>query len=302
MMSLRQIEVFRAVMVAGTVHGAAAILHVSQPGLSRLIRHVEDKLGVALFERRKGRLVPTVEARTLFEEIEPIYRQIEQMKAATDRIGRGEGQTLRIAASPSVGRYIVPMALARLAGDRPLMPTQLDILATDQVVDYLTWRHGEAVITIFPIDHSIVTSRAIGRGDIVCVLPKDHPLSEQPVVAIGDLARCNIIGFETSKPHGEVIDTIFAKAGETYRPHIVIRFAETACSLVEFGLGVALVDQFTTTGNIYPGLVVRPVMPSAGMTIYLNTNSLVASSVVLRRFEAALIQTIDALGLAPETR
>lgn len=301
MMSLRQIEVFRAVMVAGTLHGAAGILHVSQPGLSRLIRHVEDKLGVALFDRRKGRLVPTAEAQTLFSEIEPIYRQIEQMKSATERIGKGEGHTLKIAASPSLGRYIIPHVLAVMAADKPLMPAQFDVLSTDQVVDYLTWRYGEAVITIFPVEHPMVTSTIVGSGRLVAIVPRDHVLAEQAAISPRDLAPFDLIGFETATPHGSIIAQSFEKAGKTYRPRTIIRFAETACALVEFGLGVSVVDQFTTTGDIYPRLVVRPLDIPAAMKIYLNTNSMVASSVALRTFQGALRRSIAMLGLGPET-
>ncbi len=301
MLNLRQIEVFRAVMIAGTLHGAAGILNVSQPGLSRLIRYVEDRLGVALFDRRRGRLVPTPEAQALFAEIEPIFHQIEQLKIATDRIGRGEGYTLKVAASPSLGRYIIPYALARMAKGKGSRPIQFDVLSTDQVVDYLTWRYGEAVMTIFPVDHPMISSRPVGSGRLIAIVPADHPLAQEPVIAVGDLARCDVIGFEPATPHGDIIASTFAKAKAVYRPKTIIRFAESACALVEAGLGVSVVDEFTTSGDVYPRLVVRPLDIAASMGIYVNTNNSVGTSVALRHFEDALQGTIEALGLVPET-
>jgi DNA-binding transcriptional LysR family regulator len=59
----RHIEVFRAVMTAGSVTGAAALLHTSQPTLSRDLARLEQLLGYALFERERGRLKPTARAR-----------------------------------------------------------------------------------------------------------------------------------------------------------------------------------------------------------------------------------------------
>ncbi|CAJ3076526.1 LysR family transcriptional regulator [Burkholderia pseudomallei] len=61
-LNLRQIEVFRAIMLTGSISGAAKLLHVSQPAVSRLISYAEQRLGLALFERIKGRLYPTPEA------------------------------------------------------------------------------------------------------------------------------------------------------------------------------------------------------------------------------------------------
>lgn len=69
-MNLRQLEVFYAIMQAGTVSGAARLLHVSQPNVTRVLAHTEQQLGFALFERVKGRLVPTQEAKALLPEAE----------------------------------------------------------------------------------------------------------------------------------------------------------------------------------------------------------------------------------------
>lgn len=68
-MNLRQLEVFYAIMQTGTVSGAARSLHVSQPNVTRILAHTEQQLGFGLFERVKGRLVPTVEAKTLFPKL-----------------------------------------------------------------------------------------------------------------------------------------------------------------------------------------------------------------------------------------
>jgi DNA-binding transcriptional LysR family regulator len=53
-MRLRHIEVFHAVMSAGTVSGAAQVLHISQPAVTKVLQHAEAQLGISLFERTKG--------------------------------------------------------------------------------------------------------------------------------------------------------------------------------------------------------------------------------------------------------
>jgi len=63
MLTLRQIEVIRAIMVTGTVGGAARLLNVSSPGISRVMKHAESTLSLKLFSRRHGRYAPSPEAR-----------------------------------------------------------------------------------------------------------------------------------------------------------------------------------------------------------------------------------------------
>ena len=58
-LTLRQIEVIRAIMVTGTIAGAADLLNVSAPGISRLMKYTESALGLRLFHRHGGRFLPT---------------------------------------------------------------------------------------------------------------------------------------------------------------------------------------------------------------------------------------------------
>ena len=66
-LTLRQVEVIRAVMMAGTIQGAAKLLNVSAPGISRLVKHTEESLDIRLFERKAGLFVRRC-CRTPFSE------------------------------------------------------------------------------------------------------------------------------------------------------------------------------------------------------------------------------------------
>ena len=77
--NLKHIEAFRSVMLAGSVVGAAKLLNVTQPGVSRTIGLLELRLGFALFVRHGRKLIPTPEAEALFKEIEPLYSGVERI-------------------------------------------------------------------------------------------------------------------------------------------------------------------------------------------------------------------------------
>lgn len=80
MLTLRQIEVIRAIMVTGTVAGAAKLLNVSAPGLSRLMKYTETSLGLRLFDRRNGRFVPTAQAHGIFEQVNRVFQKVEDLR------------------------------------------------------------------------------------------------------------------------------------------------------------------------------------------------------------------------------
>ena len=68
-MNLRHIEIFHCVYVNGSVSAAARALNVSQPSVSKMLRHAESLLGFQLFRRTNGGLVPTEDAHSLFAEV-----------------------------------------------------------------------------------------------------------------------------------------------------------------------------------------------------------------------------------------
>lgn len=88
MLNFRQIEIFRAVMIAKTVNGASQMLNCSQPGLSRALKHMESKIGFLLFNRSNGRLFPTQEAMLLLEEVQHLYKNVEQVHLVLSRLAK----------------------------------------------------------------------------------------------------------------------------------------------------------------------------------------------------------------------
>src|SRR5215468_5000650 len=84
MLTLRQIEVIRAIMVTGTVGGAARLLNVSSPGVSRVMKHAKTSVGVKLFSRKGGRYSPTPQANAIFSQINGVYDKVEDLLIEVD--------------------------------------------------------------------------------------------------------------------------------------------------------------------------------------------------------------------------
>lgn len=245
MLTVRQIEIFRAVMITKTVSGAARLLGTSQPGLSRMLAHMEDKLHFRLFDRTRGRLVPTREASILFEEVERIYKGFDDLAHVIQRLATGEDKTFRVGASPSLGHSVLPQMLGRLTANYPGLTIQFDILSVEQAVDYLALQRGEYALTVFPIDHPNILSSRIGAGRMVCAVPGHHRLADHDRISVTDIADEQLQSFRPDTPHGRIIADMFARAGLELNVATYIRFAETAVAFVANGMGVALVDSFT---------------------------------------------------------
>ena len=110
-MRLRHIEVFHAIMQAGTISGAAQLLHISQPAVTKVLQHCELQLGMPLFDRVRGKLYPTPEAQRLFVEIDKLNRDLVGIRRLAANLKSGESEQVRLIATPALAMAIVPAAM-----------------------------------------------------------------------------------------------------------------------------------------------------------------------------------------------
>ena len=285
---LRQIEYFRAVMESGSVSGAAALLSVSQPNVSRMIKYTETRLGLTLFERCKGRLQPTPEALALFAEVQSLHLHLESLQDSVRRIASGAYRRFHVGASPSLGRHVVPSILSRLRRELAELPVKFDILSVSQIIDYLVFGQGECACTIFPVAHPQITTEPGVTGSLVCVVPPEHRLAGARSLTAETLQGERLIGFEPNTPHGQIVEEFFRSTGLAPEFATLVRFAESACALVEEHNGVALVDEFTISGGAFPNLVSIPVAGPKPFRIFFHYSAQHPLSIAGGRFRKLL--------------
>ena len=253
-LTLRQVEVIRAVMLTGSVSGAAQHLNVSGPGISRLVKHAEESLGVRLFERKGGAFLPAPEARRVFDQIHEVYGKIEGLEGAIANLSSGQSGALAFGSAPSVAQFIVARAVTAIRKRFADLYIDLDVLKFEETVDYLMLERGEFVAMSYAFEHPSLENTELGAGEIVAVVPDGHRLASRSSVSVHDLAREKLVGVSPDDPYGAIIASPFRAAGLDYRLSVRGRFAQTVVSLVRHGLGVALIDEFSVAGVYMPGL------------------------------------------------
>jgi DNA-binding transcriptional LysR family regulator len=141
---------------------------------------------------------------------------------------------------------------------------------------------------MFPSDHPNLVVETLRRGRLVCVLPVDHPLAGNSVVTPADIAGHTLISYDPDTAQGQLIEQAFASAPVRRDVAIEVRFGHTACALVQAGAGVALVDEFSVTGGIFPDLIVRPFQPEKWFTLSIVRDRLRPLSRAAEGFSAEL--------------
>jgi DNA-binding transcriptional LysR family regulator len=171
-MRLRQIEVFRAVMLTGTVSEAARLLHVSQPVVSRVLQHAESSLGFRLFDRQRGRLQPTPEALALYGDVERLYGEIERVRRVSESLRHKGTGRLRVAATPSLANPLLVPAVRRFCARHP--ETQVQVLThhTSEIVEALLANQIDVGFAFSPPRHEAITSEPVAAGRMLLAVPR----------------------------------------------------------------------------------------------------------------------------------
>src|SRR3546814_5490968 len=126
-------EVFHAIMVTGSITGAARLLNVTQPAVSTVLKHCESQLKMKLFVRVAGRLQPTAEAEAVFPQAASIFGRLDAVSRLTQDLVGGRLGTLSIAAAFPIANGYLAKALARFVSRRPNLRATLQSLTSPPV-------------------------------------------------------------------------------------------------------------------------------------------------------------------------
>lgn len=267
MMNLRHIEVFHAVYQSGSVSAAARALHVSQPSVSKVLRHAESRIGFQLFRIVKGRLVPTDEAHVLFREARELYARIESLQETTKNLRRGGEGHLRLAVLPSLGLDVAPSAVARFRALQPQVSFEIQTLHNEDILRSLYERNSDLALAYDAPHHPRLASTKVGSGELVALFRKDDLRDAPPRVTLDMFRGFDLIRLMGSGSVGALFSSRLEAEEET-RASISVQTYYVAASLVRQGGGVAVVDEFTARASLHGGLDFRPLEGGAAFNIY----------------------------------
>ncbi|WLG48874.1 LysR family transcriptional regulator [Pseudomonas sp. FP1742] len=300
--SIRHIEVFRAIMQAGSVTGAARLLFTSQPTVSRELARLENLSGIKLFDREGGRLVPTAQAMMLLEEVERAYIGLERINSVAQSIRRFAHGQLSITCLPLFSQALLP----KVCQDFQKQHAGIGLSITAQESPLL-----EESLSAQRYDLGLTESEKLPRGtrgellfcaDMVCILPEHHPWLAKSCLTARDFHGVDFINLSGLDIYRQAVDDLFHQA-EVDR-HIVIETnnAVSVCAMVRQKLGVAIINPLTAMDESARGLAIRPISLSIPYRVTLIRPDYRPSSIFVDEFQKSLHTEASRLAKALDQR
>lgn len=257
-MNIREIEVFRVVMNAGTTSKAASMLGISQPAVSQAIRKLETTAGLELFHRIRGRLVPTQEASALMVDVDKLFvgmEAIEHRMKSLRQFGTGR---LSIAAHPALGNAFLPRALASFDMAGRNLRVSLRVLSSREVHQDVS--SGQCDFGLMADEMPVMGLEHSPFLDIagVMVMPASHPLARKACIEPRDLMGHDFIALNPEDSSRRRLEAALHEVDVHPNIRIETPYGHAVCELALRGVGIGFVNPIAVVDFLDKGLAIRP--------------------------------------------
>ncbi|MGY2289537.1 LysR substrate-binding domain-containing protein [Pseudomonas sp. SDO528_S397] len=258
-MGFRDIEIFRAVVIAGSTIKAANMLGISQPAVSQAIRKLEGSSGLQLFVRARGRLIPTREATALMVDVDKFYMGFEAIEHRIKSLRVSGINRLVVAAHPALGNSFMPRALAAFEPGKKDIQVSLKILSSREVHQEVA--AGQCDFGLMADEMPVAGLEHSPFVDTLgcVVMHAAHPLARRALIHPADLADIDFIALNPEDSSRHRLEAAMAAAGVKLKVRIETPYAHTVCELALLGQGVGVVAPTTVCDFLDRGLVVKPL-------------------------------------------
>ncbi|MBB1384738.1 LysR family transcriptional regulator [Pseudoalteromonas sp. SG45-5] len=293
-MRLRHIEIFHAIYTTGSITNAAKILHVSQPSVSKVLSHAELQLGFNLFERVKGRLIPTDEAEMLFGEVDKIYQQMRSIKNTALNIKKSEFGSISLGVTPALGFDAIPNVIAQYHHDYPHVTFDIQTTHNDAVVQSLLEYKSDLAILFSPHTMPGITAIPLTTSELVIVYPKNKFPDCPTKLTLTEICDSEFIDISDSGPLAEMLWARALEEDINFEPSsIKVQTYFIAVRLVTRGLGVCVVDRYTAEGNLSDNIAIASFDPPLAFNISAIHLDTLTKSKLIDEFIPYLIRGIS---------
>jgi len=174
MINLERLRIFHAVVQTGSFTRAAEAVHLTQPGISKHIKALEDELGVVLFDRQPRRISLTQAGEILHEAAQDVASAVAAAERRIQELTGLRGGRLRVGASFPAGLYVLPRVLAAYRKQYPAIETTLAIAMTASIVAKVLDNKLDFGLVSADVHHPKLLSLAFMTDELVVIVPAEH--------------------------------------------------------------------------------------------------------------------------------
>ena len=237
-LTLRQLEAFVQVAIAGSFRQAALQLGQSQPALSRFIQQAERTLGARLFDRDTRHVRITDAGRELLPIAQRVLHDFDDALGGFGEFMAGRSGCISVAALPSTGIALLPQAMAAFSRSHPQVSFTLTEAPSDALLALVEEGRADLGISVRPTPRQLLQYHHLLDDPFVLVCRRDDALAARASVpwSVFGTQPCIMSSAHSSIRH--VTDAVFLRQRNPVRPVLEYPSVGSCGALIEAGLGI----------------------------------------------------------------
>jgi DNA-binding transcriptional LysR family regulator len=240
MVNLDQLRIFQAVAQSRSFTRAAALVHLTQPGISKHIKQMEQYYGVPLFDRTGKRVTLTGPGEILFEATQEIMAVIDTAERSIEDLKGLRGGKLRLGASFPVGVYLLPAVLATFRKCNPAVDVTLDISLSETIEARILANELDLGLVSHEPHDSRLLAKAFMTDQLVVIFPRNHKWAAKQRIKPEDLVTETLVVAARGAGTRTVVEERLKAMGIVLDNVLEFGNLEGVKHAVEAGLGISI--------------------------------------------------------------
>lgn len=261
--TLRQLQILREVVRMGSERTAAKALDITQPAVSQQIKQLEGLLGLQLFVRDKGRLLPTAQTMTLFRDADATFIQMERIAKTVASLKGTDSDTIAIAAPHVFSLHLLPQAIRKLRSRQPIAAIHIKSGNYRDVTEHVLEGRADLGLARLPLDENVFDWCPATTATNVCIFHPSHRFSQKDIIKPEDLVDEPLADIEPQLHSHQMNENALRYMGAEPRLAIQVDIIGQEVSFVAAGLGITSSNTFAARQFASFPVEVRPFEPSA---------------------------------------
>jgi DNA-binding transcriptional LysR family regulator len=240
MINLDQLRIFQAVAQSRSFTRAASLVHLTQPGISKHIKQMEQYYGVALFDRSGKKATLTAPGEILFAATQEIMAVIDAAERRIEDLKGLRGGKLRLGASFPVGVYLLPGVLATFRKRNPAVDVTLDISLSEAIEARMLANELDLGLVSHQPHDSRLVAKAFMTDQLVVILPRNHKWTAKRRIKPDDLLAETFVVAARGAGTRAVVEERLKAMGIVLENVLEFGNLEGVKHAVEAGLGISV--------------------------------------------------------------
>jgi DNA-binding transcriptional LysR family regulator len=253
MINLDQLRIFQAVVQTSSFTRAADVVHLTQPGISKHIKQMEEYFGVALFDRLGKKVALTQAGEVLFAATQEIIASITAAEQNIEELKGLRGGKLVLGASFPIGIYILPEILAEFRKQYPAVEIKLDISLSEKIVTGVLTNQLDLGVVSQEVNDPKLQAREFMTDELIAIAPRHHRWAGKHRIRPQDLLEETFIVSAPGAGTRGVVEERLREKGIVLESLVDFGNTEGVKRAVEAGLGVSVQGRSVVQREISAG-------------------------------------------------